>query len=664
MQSTTDYIDDLNPGYEGMLGSGRLNAYQAAMYDLIPSLFISDYHFYEVEGDGDGLPNPGELCNVELMVQNNWFAQGFWAEAHDVTVTIATDNPEITIIAGTETYEISYIGPLGSHWNYSNPIQITTPETSSLYNLEFTVTITANQDSQFPYEVVHDFMIQLTLLQDGWPYDVSGTSTSSGIIVDIDNDNIKEIIFGDQNGYLHVVNNYGTPFGNFPYDFGGNISSAVAVGNINGDDYKEIVFNNEDGFIHAIDYLGDLVFAYDAGGIFKGNPIIADVDGNGSMEIIAVTFTGNKAIVLNSDGSDYPNFPVTLSCGGTLSSPAVGDLDGDGIMEIIAASLSGAIYAISTATGENLANWPYSIGTNSWKGPIVANFDGDPDPEVMVAAATGDLVVIEHDGTLKFSREIDGQIKTCPVIGDIDGNRSVECVIINSDGDVYVIDGNGNDLGIFPVSIGAAVESSPILADMDNNGTMDIVFGDFLGYLHVLDYTGNETANYPYYIGSTIKVGPALADADGDGDPEIIIPNQSAYALVDHKFNVAASQIAWSCFKRNPCRTGNGFDPTTGTSGDIIPALVTNLGRNYPNPFNPSTNIAFSLEKDSYVNLEIFNIKGQSVKVLLAEQVQRGAHFIEWDGRDEQNHPVGSGIYLYRLQTGDYQSARKMMMIK
>lgn len=74
--------------------------------------------------------------------------------------------------------------------------------------------------------------------------------------------------------------------------------------------------------------------------------------------------------------------------------------------------------------------------------------------------------------------------------------------------------------------------------------------------------------------------------------------------------------------------------------------------RNYPNPFNPETNISFSIsESMQQVNLSIYNIKGQLVKSLVNEELAAGEHNIIWNGRDQSDKPAASGIYFYRLKT-------------
>ena len=96
------------------------------------------------------------------------------------------------------------------------------------------------------------------------------------------------------------------------------------------------------------------------------------------------------------------------------------------------------------------------------------------------------------------------------------------------------------------------------------------------------------------------------------------------------------------------------------------PTLPTTfaLEQNYPNPFNPTTTIEFALPRTGQVRLEVFNMLGQLVTILANEQLSAGAYRVVWDGRDIWGNQVASGVYLYRLQTGDYVETRKMLLLK
>jgi hypothetical protein len=88
------------------------------------------------------------------------------------------------------------------------------------------------------------------------------------------------------------------------------------------------------------------------------------------------------------------------------------------------------------------------------------------------------------------------------------------------------------------------------------------------------------------------------------------------------------------------------------------------LAQNYPNPFNPSTEIVFGLPKASFVNLTIFNVVGQEVTVLVNQRLSAGIHHVTWNGVDSSGKLVSSGVYLYRIQAGDFLQTKRMLMVK
>ena len=93
--------------------------------------------------------------------------------------------------------------------------------------------------------------------------------------------------------------------------------------------------------------------------------------------------------------------------------------------------------------------------------------------------------------------------------------------------------------------------------------------------------------------------------------------------------------------------------------------LTPQLHGNYPNPFNPTTTIEFSLVQTSqFVTLEIFNIKGQKVKTLYKGIAEEGKHSVTWEGKDTNGKSVSTGIYFYKLKTGKKEISRKMLLLK
>lgn len=87
--------------------------------------------------------------------------------------------------------------------------------------------------------------------------------------------------------------------------------------------------------------------------------------------------------------------------------------------------------------------------------------------------------------------------------------------------------------------------------------------------------------------------------------------------------------------------------------------LMYTLLNNYPNPFNPNTNIEFTIPEREYVELNLYNILGQKVKILLNKEISGGHHTVRFNGEN-----FSSGIYYYQLKTNKYSIVRKMLLLK
>ena len=102
------------------------------------------------------------------------------------------------------------------------------------------------------------------------------------------------------------------------------------------------------------------------------------------------------------------------------------------------------------------------------------------------------------------------------------------------------------------------------------------------------------------------------------------------------------------------------------SSEDIVVETSDFQLSNYPNPFNPSTTISFSITTKSTENTElmIYNLKGQQIKKLEIKNLKIGINEVIWDGTDKNRKPVSSGVYLYKLKNGRYTSSKKMILMK
>jgi len=104
------------------------------------------------------------------------------------------------------------------------------------------------------------------------------------------------------------------------------------------------------------------------------------------------------------------------------------------------------------------------------------------------------------------------------------------------------------------------------------------------------------------------------------------------------------------------------YDPTAKQSASLPKAYE--LFQNSPNPFNPETQIKYDLPTAGHVQLTVFNVLGQKVKVLVNEVQETGHRSATWDGKDDMGKDVASGIYFYRLQTENFEKTKKMVLLK
>jgi flagellar hook assembly protein FlgD len=101
----------------------------------------------------------------------------------------------------------------------------------------------------------------------------------------------------------------------------------------------------------------------------------------------------------------------------------------------------------------------------------------------------------------------------------------------------------------------------------------------------------------------------------------------------------------------------------SGKSEDLLPKAFS-LSQNYPNPFNPETVIKYALPEDCDVELVIYNILGQQVKVLVNAYQNAGYKAVHWNGRDDGGNEIASGLYFYKIKTPKYSETKKMILLR
>ena len=150
----------------------------------------------------------------------------------------------------------------------------------------------------------------------------------------------------------------------------------------------------------------------------------------------------------------------------------------------------------------------------------------------------------------------------------------------------------------------------------------------------------------------------SLAGLDSDGDG------------VTNGAELQDPSGSWSIGQAQPGTLSLVTNPGDATSTDVIDLGLAStpsefdLAQNYPNPFNPDTQIRFFLSKSNFVNLEVFNVRGQKIKELVSKQFSAGIYSVEWDGTNDLGEPMRSGVYMYRIQTEQFTDIKRMILMK
>ena len=107
-----------------------------------------------------------------------------------------------------------------------------------------------------------------------------------------------------------------------------------------------------------------------------------------------------------------------------------------------------------------------------------------------------------------------------------------------------------------------------------------------------------------------------------------------------------------------PCLGAAGVPSATGGGRKL------ELAPNHPNPFSRATEIAFQLARTGHATLRVYDVAGQVVATLRDGELSAGAHRAIWDGKDDTGRQVASGLYFYRLTTGEGRGVRRMLLIR
>ncbi len=430
---------------------------------------------------------------------------------------------------------------------------------------------------------------------------------SSPAVVDVDGDGSMEIIIGDLDGRVHVLNSNGSEIAGWPIDLGtAHVDSkSPAVGDLDGDGNLEIVtfiIKHAGGFeIRAWHRNGSSFWNPDNYYISLSNkttfPSIADLDNNGRLELAVGSTSEKKLYLLQYNGSldRKINLEDEIS-----STPTIGDIDRDGALEVVTVLDNGKLQPWKL---DSTTLWDSSVSSLDYVSPVMGDIDFDGKLEVVIASSSG-LYAIDDDGS-ELWNNTDITYGSFLALADLNGDNELDVIggtSVYPNIIIFAVHGRNGSM-IWPPktlrSLGPIayerVVSAPVIADIDDDGGLEVLISTSItfggldsGKLYALDSEGNE--EWSMDIGnlytSSVGSSPAIGDVDGDNSMEAIVASYNGTIwIIELTGTTNGKDIPWASLQQDEKNTGVYSLPLTKISSP-----------NNGSSFNENDSIQFSAQ--------------------------------------------------------------------
>ncbi len=341
----------------------------------------------------------------------------------------------------------------------------------------------------------------------------------------------------------------------------------------------------------------------------------------------AVTFFGNIPNLASDttlDGVVYVSGDITVPAGKTLT------LDAGTILKFVSGDVMGSTGNPSPGKGQLIVKGTLTCLGNESDSIILTSFQSSPQ----AGDWAGVLIDTNGRANIEFTR-FSYADTALAVRGD-----TATVVVYNS---------------TFNYFNGAAVSSRSAKTKL--GGIFPIPNPPDCGRNNFLMKTATSGAK------AVIKSSSPGGTLKAEGNYWDSVPPPSSY----FSGNVDRTPYLTGVATPDSCNAGGQFaQPPPEEKVAVRPTVPTHfeLDQNYPNPFNPTSTIRYALPKAAKVELKIYNILGQAVRTLVNEHKEAGYYQADWDGKDQIGRPLSSGVYIYKIQAGDFVETKKMQLIK
>ncbi|MFQ6091956.1 MAG: FG-GAP-like repeat-containing protein [bacterium] len=441
---------------------------------------------------------------------------------------------------------------------------------------------------------------------------------------------------------------------------GDSIFSSPASGDIDGDGDLEVVIGSDGERVYAwhhtdnnpSDGRGDLVegFPVELESKIRSSVVIADMDAEApGLEIVVGTMDGRLFLVY-SDGDK--RLLKTFENDAIKATTAVADIDGDGALEIVVVTEKGSMQAIRFDRSD--LGWTITVDSPIVSSPVIGDIDRDNTNEIVVVSGAGKIYAFRSDRNpiYNWPVEVGDHFESSPALGDIDGDGYLE-IVVSGTNKIYAFNYNGSALPNWPVTVdrtdpvGVVISSSPVIGDIDGDKDLEVVVGSPKGQLLAYHHDGTVVDGFPLPCGGEVNSTPALLDVDGGGDVEVMVGSDDGYLYMwDLPGTYNDENIPWPMYAHDVQHTGafpmDQLPPEIPEEELLSETSVYN----FPNPTEGnSTLIRYRLGEEASVTIKIFNLAGELVDKFTGPGYAHTENEVRWDLTD-----FATGVYICRVE--------------
>ena len=491
-------------------------------------------------------------------------------------------------------------------------------------------------------------------LENGFPVDLAATPLSDPAVVDVDGDGDLEIAFTDSGNHICMYRHDGTPLPGWPVLVGATLSPApVAIGDMDGDGDVEILAGTTDAHVVGYDAGGQPLAGFPVAIGRTGSVYVTIAPVGGPWRRAAIVAVGSTVVVLDHEGQAYPGTVSHSTAPATITSPpAVGDIDGDGRAEVVVAA-SGQVWAFRTGVAGSLLS--QALETTISGGIALADFDADGEVEIVAPLANGVVHVLQEDGT-EFAGSWPVAVSSSSLrgvaIADIRSTATPEVAVtatnwtvglLNTDGTVPLRWPNDTD--------GWYIYGKPVIGRIVDD-TSSVVVGSRGYFGWAWTPVSLPVDGWPRTFADHVHLTPAYGDLDQDGRAEVVFLTQSQLAVLDVVTAPGDARSTWPMSGHDAGRSGcwECVEYASAVGDEPVGVARVSFASPWPNPVTGPTTFDFALPAAAVVELAVYDLRGCRLAVVERSEQPAGRHRFNWNGRDRDGHPLGSGHYLARLR--------------